>query len=1066
MPENSGMAFIVIQHLSPDYKSMMVELLSKHTKMKVLRAEDGIEVEPNSVYLIPPRKNLKIFRGRLILSEQDFSRGVNLPIDVFFQSLSEDQAEKAIAIVLSGTGSDGTRGIRLIKQNGGVVFVQSVESSRFDGMPRSAISTGLADFILPPEEMPSRLLNLQKRPELPAPHTIDAGKYRSSELERLFAIVYEAAKVDFTYYKPSTILRRIERRMTFNQVNDLEEYLVLLRQNPSEVQSLYREFLIGVTSFFRDREVFEELERKYLPELFADKKELRFWVTGCSTGEEVYSLAILSKETMETIGRNIPIKIFATDIDRNALMIGGAGRYPENIVADVPPRFLNKYFHYVDGKYQVDRSLREIVIFAQHNLVKDPPFTNLDLISCRNLLIYLQPALQEKSISLFNFALKPNGLLVLGASESVTGSEDLFEPLNIRYKIYKNRSVKRPIASSKTDRLDVFTLNLVNEVSYSRRGYDAAEPQEKLLEQFLHAIAADFLPITIFVNHKMEAFHIFGDATPYLRIPSGKMTNDISHLAIKELSIPFATGIQKAFKSQTAIKYKGIAIKIGGQKTPIDLTFLPIKTKPNQDPFVAVMIEKKETDPSQTALKVSSTEFTLTEAAEQRIRDLENELQFTRENLQATIEELETANEELQAANEELMASNQELQSANEELQSVNEELHTVNTEYYNKIVELTQLNNDLNNLIKTANPIILFFDENLELRRFTPESRAVFNPGELEMGRPIGKLSSPLKEISLEEMAHFVQETNQTVEKEVILPDRRAYLLKVSPYCIEKNLCVGVIVSLTDISSLRYAEATLANREADLTALYENAPIGIAVIKEGTILRSSRYLSALSSYTLEELEGMPVRSLFEIGDDAIRKLEHPNAETAFETFLAAKNGDRLPVFLKIVHLPEEGNGDRFLIAVIDISPLKKAERNAQLNQKRYSLLFNSMTEGVVFQDRNGQITDANSAAQHILGLTLDEMLGRTSMDPRWQASDANGNPLPGERHPSMISLRTGQPVRNFIMRVFNPKIEGYRFISINAMPLLEEGEVNEVYTIFEDITHEMEGIDYEKRGD
>lgn len=1058
MPEDSGMAFIVIQHLSPDYKSMMVELLSKYTKMNVLRADEGMQVEPNTIYLIPPRKNLRIFHGKLMLSEQDFSRGVNLPIDIFLQSLAEDQAEKAIGIILSGTGSDGMRGIRLIKQNGGIVFVQSIESSRFDGMPRSAISTGLADFILAPEEMPAYLLNLQKRPELPSSQTIDAISHRSLGLDHLFAIVREATKVDFTYYKPSTILRRIERRMTIHQIANLEDYIAFLEKKPAEVEALYREFLIGVTSFFRDREVFEELEKKYLPELFADKRELRLWIAGCSTGEEVYSFAILCKEVMEKLGKRIPVKIFATDIDREALMVGGLGQYPENIAADVPARFLTKYFHFIEGRYQIDRSLREMVVFAQHNLIKDPPFTNLDLISCRNLLIYLQPPLQEKAISLFNFSLKPNGLLVLGTSESVAGADDLFEPLSIRYKIYKTRGTRRPVTIHKLADTGLFQVPTPQGLSSSvRQTYLSTDQQERIFERFLNAIASDFLPTTIFVNQRMEVLHILGDASAYFRIPTGKMTNDITRLAVKDLSVPLATGIQKAFKTQTATYYNNVSIKIDNQRVPLDLIFLPIEAKRNQEPVVAIMLRHKEGRLANTEHSPNFIGLSLSDAAEQRIRDLENELQFTRENLQATIEELETSNEELQATNEELMASNQELQSANEELQSVNEELHTVNTEYQNKIIELTELNNDLNNLIEATQPITLFFDDKLELRRFTPEARKVFQPNQLKIGQPIASLVHPLQDVSLEAIAQHTQQTEQSFQKEVRSTSGKIYLLKAAPYCIEKNICLGVVIAIDDISSLRNAQEALASREADLAALYEAAPIGIAVLEDKRINRASQHLCKISEYSNDELEGKPIQSLFELSAAEIGKnLKTNDVTIAIETNLITKTGNLLPVLLKLTPLLNTSGKQRHLLTVVDISSLKKAEKEANDNQKRYSLLFNSMMEGVVFQDTNGRITAANPAAERILGLTLDQMMGRTSMDERWQATDQNGNSLSGDQHPSMVSLRSGKPVQNFIMRVFNPQLNQHRFIKVNAVPLIEQGQVVEVYTTFEDITDEV----------
>ncbi|MCB1766625.1 MAG: chemotaxis protein CheR, partial [Candidatus Competibacteraceae bacterium] len=446
MPAESGMAFIVIQHLSPDYKSMMVELLSKRTAMPVRRAEEGMLVEVNSVYLIPPKKNLSIFHGKLLLSESDHSRGLNLPIDVFLRSLADDQAEKAIGVILSGTGSDGVRGIRAIKEAGGMVMVQSEESAKFDGMPRAAISTGLTDFILPPDEMPAKLTSFVRHPyaaKVDRPQTLLSDEDR---LTRIFALLRERTRVDFTFYKPSTVIRRIERRMTVNQIHDLRDYVKFMESYSGEVTTLYRELLIGVTSFFRDHEVFEELEENHLPALFerVAGREVRFWIAGCSTGEEAYSLAMSSREVMERIGRQVDIKIFATDIDRDAILRASNGLYPESIAADLSSKLLTKYFHRREEHYQIDRSIREMVVFAQHNLIKDPPFTNIELVSCRNLLIYLQPVLQRKALELMSFSLNPQGILLLGSSETTGEVSDLYETLHQKYKIYASRGKRRP----------------------------------------------------------------------------------------------------------------------------------------------------------------------------------------------------------------------------------------------------------------------------------------------------------------------------------------------------------------------------------------------------------------------------------------------------------------------------------------------------------------------------------------------------------------------------------------------------------------------------------------------
>ena len=447
MPPSSNLAFIVVQHLSPDYKSLMVELLSKKTAMPVHRAEDGMEVLANNVYLIPPKKNLTIFHGKLLLNDKVVNQGINLPIDIFLRSLAEDQTNHSIAIILSGTGSDGTRGVRAIKELGGMVMVQEEESAKFDGMPKAAISTGVADFILAPEEMPEQLLAYVAHPYVTGEKQSDLLLKDADALTRLFAELRDKTKVDFTYYKPSTITRRIERRMSVTQISDFEEYVEYLQNYPGEVTALYRDLLIGVTNFFRDPEAMQELEEKWLPELLlrSQNREIRFWVAGCSTGEEAYTLAILVKEVMEKLSISRDVKIFATDIDKDAVVSASTGIYPESIIGDLNPKIVAKYFYHKEEKLQIARHIREMVVFAQHNVIKDPPFTNIDLISCRNLLIYLQPILQQKVFEMFNFSLNPDGLLFLGTSESVGEMEECFATLHQKHKILRSKGKPQPL---------------------------------------------------------------------------------------------------------------------------------------------------------------------------------------------------------------------------------------------------------------------------------------------------------------------------------------------------------------------------------------------------------------------------------------------------------------------------------------------------------------------------------------------------------------------------------------------------------------------------------------------
>lgn len=827
MPADNGLAFIVIQHLSPDYKSLMAELLAKRTTMSVCRAEDGMYVKPNSVYLIPPRKQLTIFHGKLLLSEMDHSRGINLPIDVFLRSLADDQAEKAVAIILSGTGSDGVRGIRAVKEAGGMIMVQSEESAKFDGMPRAAVSTGLADVILPAEEMPARLLSFANRP-FKVPSDLPQVLLSDEDgMARIFALLREQTRVDFTFYKPSTIIRRIDRRMTVNQIDDLREYVRLLENRPGEVTTLYRELLIGVTSFFRDREVFDELGEKILPEMLKDlsNREVRFWVAGCSTGEEAYSLAILTRECMEKLGLKLSVKIFATDLDRDAILIAGNGFYPESIAADMPKGLLSKYFVHKEERYQVARSIREMVVFAQHNLVKDPPFTKIDLVSCRNLLIYLQPVLQQKAMETFNFSLHATGILLLGTSETPGEVGDYFETLHHKFKIFRSRGKKSPpSADYKYEGAALEAPARHQEARFSRgRPLLGQREEERLQERLLQSMVEEFVPLVVVVNERMELLHLVGDAAGFLHLPSGKPVYDLSRMAAKELAIPMATGLQKVFHDGKDLKYTNIHLpRPDGGKRVVQMRMRLLPAKRGQEPLAALFIEETAV-PRHEAASGEEQEFDISREAEQRIYDLEQELQFTKENLQATIEELETSNEELQATNEELLASNEELQSTNEELQSVNEELHTVNAEYQTKILELTELTNDLDNLMTATRIGTIFLDENLEIRRFTPEASQIYRILSGDLGRPLAHLGHNLEEIDPMTVVHEVVQTGKTREMEVRSDSGEYYLMQVHPYVVGGPEPSGVVLTFTDIGPIKESEKKLEQERAQLLSIFDS---------------------------------------------------------------------------------------------------------------------------------------------------------------------------------------------------------------------------------------------------
>ncbi|TYT74211.1 chemotaxis protein CheB [Desulfobotulus mexicanus] len=1062
MPDNTGLAFIVIQHLSPDHKSLMVEILSKRTPMPVHRAETGQRVSANTIYLIPPKKNLTIFHGKLILNDQETSKGINLPIDLFLSSLAEDKGEKAVAIILSGTGSDGTRGIRAIKENGGMIMVQREDSARFDGMPRSAIATGLADFILSPDEMPEQLIAFASHPAATSLKTLPAILTDEDNLARIFVTLRQKTKVDFTFYKPSTIVRRIERRMIINQIEKLADYAGIIEHDPGEAMTLYREMLIGVTSFFRDPETFQLLFEKYMPALFqkAGKREIRFWVAGCSTGEEAYTLAILAKECMENLGINHDVKIFATDIDRNAIVKAGDGVYSESIAADIAPYLLSKYFYHTGESFKVARNIRQMVVFAQHNLIKDPPFTKIDLISCRNLLIYFQPVLQQKIFEFFNFSLIKNGILLLGSSESIGELTDYFDLQHHKSKIF----ISRGQAMTSTGNIGFSTPREKEPgpAPYQTGIKRTRRPQtseDRLMDRFLELLSEHYIPTSIIVNEKMELIHSLGDTEGFLKLPPGRVVYDVSKMTTKELSIPLSTGIQKAFRTGKAISYTNIHTHRNRQSISVNLKIIPLPDKKGEDALAAIFLETlRKQDNAEGEKDVPC--YDLSDEVTQRIKDLEHELQFTKENLQATIEELETANEELQATNEELMASNEELQSTNEELQSTNEELHTVNSEYQNKIMELTEANNDVENLLTSSQIGKIILDDNLCIRKFSPHTTHLFNLFESDTGRPLIHLTHRLKDFDPARTARMVQDTGKPMELEIESEQGYSYLARILPYRVSPKVHSGVIMTFIDITELQKARKKMLHQDEALRDTMQIAGIGSWYYepqnKEFHASHEIRqYIPEFSNkidsfLSIQHAKG--TSSLKQAMEDAEKK------GSPFDIVFMAKTIDSKIVWLRCIGNPESDHHKRIIRitgVLQDISEFRQMTADLERAAARHDFLFETMDKGIVYQKKDGKIIDANPAALDILGLTRDEIMGRTSKDKRWKAMDEEGKNLEEQDHPSMTALRTGKTVRNFIMQIFNPRTKETKKIRVDAIPIFcnENKTADQVYTIFEDIT-------------
>ena len=798
LPAKSNIAYIIVQHLSPDHKSLMAEILGKYTPMQVMQAEHLMPIEPNVVYLIPPKKNLTIKAGHILLNDYDHRR-INHPIDIFFNSLAEESREKAVAVVLSGTGSDGTNGIKTIKEHGGIVMAQDPQSAKFDGMPRSVINTGLADFILAPKDLAQELLNLADYHHLLLPQ----GSSEPSDIEvlnRIYSSLKSVSGIDFTYYKRNTVLRRIERRMVVTKSADMESFAALLEKNPNETELLMKDILIGVTRFFRDREFFEKLKVTALASILnhaAENEPIRIWSAGCSTGEEAYSLAILMQELMEETGRKLEIKIFATDIDTQAIERASKGVFPESISEDITPERLAKYFTEKKDQYHISKEIRKMIIFAPHNMFSDPPFGKLDLISCRNVLIYFQPVLQKAVFAIFHTALKNGGYLFLGKSETASEYSSVFKAVATMEKIYVH------YAEGKAEDLQppVFSVpNILPQVQIAGTNIPRktnSQNEESVYLQFMER----FLPASIIVNNNNDIVHFFGNSTDYIDIAPGKATFNLFSLIVKDLKLITSTAINRCRETSAPVSYTDIAVDTHAGRRTITLSVQPVGAQSNSGLVALLFMERSVSELSGPVEK-----YDVDTTAAQRIIDLEHELQVSKSELRSTIGELETVNEELQAANEELLTANEELQSSNEELQSVNEELYTVNSEYQQKLDELTMMDNDLSNFLSSTMIGILFVDSKLNIRKFTEYVGREFQLVAQDVGRSLQIFAHSFPKEDVIADAKAVLKDLTPIDREVVGNNERFYTMRIAPYRTTENNIRGLVITIID--SLRHQQS------------------------------------------------------------------------------------------------------------------------------------------------------------------------------------------------------------------------------------------------------------------
>ncbi len=1024
LPTPLGLALVIVPHLDPSHPSLMAQLLASHTPMRVEEVADGVALAPDRVYVIPPGRFLAVANGRLLLSpvaDGDASAtGRQTVIDLFLRSLAEDLEHRALGVVLSGTGSLGTLGLREIKEHGGVTLVQDPASAGFDSMPRSAIAAGVADRVLSPKAIAGALVDYARRARASGHWRQGADADTEPEqLGAILALLRARTKYDFRCYRKGMLLRRVRRRMGLRQLTDLPEYVARLRSDGEELGLLFRDLLIGVTGFFRDPKAFEVLEQRVLDPLArrADgDRPVRIWVPGCASGEEAYSIAMLTIEAFARRQRRPNLQIFATDINDQALETARQGRYPKGIAADVSPRRLQRFFVEAGSdSYRVTKQLRDAVVFAPQNLISDAPFSKLDLVSCRNLLIYLEPEVQRQIVAVFHFALRPDGYLLLGPSEGVGQRTDLFATVSKRWRLFRRAGPSRscdvlfPAASAPGDPR---SLTAERELEPALAKDVGLVAQRMLLDEYG--------PAAVLINRRYDILHLFGPIGRYLELSTGRATLDLMALLRQGLSTRLRGACQQVLRDQTPVVIDNARVKRDGGYVPVQVRVRLLR-EPRETQglllvsFVDVGPAKSEAEPAAHGGKPGS------DAA--LAQQLEQELKATREDLQSSIEEMESANEELKASNEEAMSMNEELQSANEELetskeelQSLNEELSTVNSQLEQKIQELEHTNDDINNLLSGTEIATVFLDTEMRIKRFTPQSARLLNLRAGDTGRPLAEIAPNLRDDQLLAHALSVLEDLAPIETEILADDGTHYLRRIQPYRTRDNRIEGVVVTFIDITLRIAAEAAIRSSEERYRMLFERSPMCLleqdwSEVRRCLLASCPEPEAKLADWVKEHPEQAArcrgrVR-LKTINKAALRLLSAASAEQVSEAsqrffpldppsqyqallddLLRGRGGvhelatltlegTTIPTLLHAVPaFGHEGSLARVLVAVIDISERKAMERQLADREQRLAAILDTVADGVIGIDRSGSIGEFNAAAERLFGCPARKAIG------------------------------------------------------------------------------------------
>ena len=975
-PSDSGVGYVLVHHVDPDHKSLMADLLAKHTTMPLVFAEDQARVQANHVYVIPPKKYLEIKDGVLHLSEPTDRRGARLPIDLFFRSMAKDLGQNAAAVILSGTGSDGSASIREVKEHGGIVLAQDPFEAEHDGMPRSAIAIGAVDHVVAVARMPEIITNFIGHPFIQngvAPLKLDENAKGS--LDQIIAVLRKHTAINFDLYKDGTLLRRIERRMALRHMESSGDYLMLLKDSADEAQSLCADFLISVTSFFRDKDAFEYLEKTVLEKLVMShdsKQPIRIWVPGCATGEEAYSLAMLVIEKIATSRKDVKLQIFASDVDMRALKIAREGVYPEPIAESVSAARLRRFFTKEDHSYRVRPELRDAVVFANQNFLADAPFSKLDLISCRNVMIYLTPDAQERVIQMFNFALNDGGTLFLGMSETIGNHDALFEPVSKKFRVYKRvgqlggRAFDFPIIQRQLANAGLATTRIQNQVAGNKL---AGLSQSLLIEHYA--------PAAVLINTNSETLYFEGPTDKYLRVPSGEISRDILAMARQGLRTRLSSAIRKA--------------RIGGSEAKESATI----TRGNERVGVSIQVHPVTLDGAKLYL-VTFVDLPVTHsvpASEASNGHLEEELETTRADLRNTIRDYEQSTEELKAVNEEAMSMNEEFQSTNEELeiskeelQSLNEELTTLNTQLQQKIDDERRVSDDLNNLLASSGIATLFLDAEFKIMRFTPATRELFNLIGKDVGRPFSDITGKIKDPDLLADAETVLETLASAEREVESAGGRWFVRRVLPYRTQDGKVNGVVITFSDVSNLKELQRQTVAAQEYAENIVDTVRDPLLVL-DGTfkIISASRSFHRVFAVNPVELVG---QNLFTIQN---RQWDEPQLRTLLETILRDKKAvESFEISLAASDLAErdmvlnarmiedgvEGK-DLILLVLEDVTEQNKAHQEILNREARLSAILDAAPEAIITIGETGIIGSFSTGAETLFGFCADEVVGQ-----------------------------------------------------------------------------------------